>query len=87
VEVSGLVQRFQYSVLQKIPRDLVFNFVSENYEEKSVNRSQMDTKCKTCDRYVILEKKTLFLDITSTNVDTHVPSLYQCVETHSIEVL
>jgi hypothetical protein len=30
-------------------------------------------------------KKKLFLDISSTNIDTLVPSLYQCVETRSIE--
>jgi hypothetical protein len=37
---------------------------------------------------VILEpgKKHLFLDISSTNIDTLVPSLYQCVETRSTEV-
>jgi hypothetical protein len=33
-----------------------------------------------------LKKKHLFLDISSTNIDTLVPSLYQCVETRSIEV-
>jgi hypothetical protein len=32
------------------------------------------------------KKKHLFLDISSTNIDTLVPSLYQCVETRSIEV-
>jgi hypothetical protein len=33
------------------------------------------------------EKKTVNLDISSTNTyDTLVPSLYQCVETRSIEV-
>jgi hypothetical protein len=32
------------------------------------------------------EKKHLFLDISSTNIDTFVPSLCQCVETHRIEV-
>jgi hypothetical protein len=37
---------------------------------------------------VILEpgKKHLFLDLSFTNTDTLVPSLYQCVETSSIEV-
>jgi hypothetical protein len=33
-----------------------------------------------------LEKKRLFHDISSTNIDTLAPSLYQCVETRSIEV-
>jgi hypothetical protein len=32
-------------------------------------------------------EKKLFLDISSTNIDTLVPSLCQCVETRSIEVL
>jgi hypothetical protein len=36
-------------------------------------------------RYSNLEKK-LFLDIFSTNIDTPVPSLYQCVKTRSIQV-
>jgi hypothetical protein len=33
-----------------------------------------------------IEKKKLFLDISSTIFDTSVPPLYQCVETRSIEV-
>jgi hypothetical protein len=32
-------------------------------------------------------EKRLFLDISSTNIDTLVPSLYQCVKTRSLEVL
>jgi hypothetical protein len=36
--------------------------------------------------YSNLKKKFLFLDISSTNTDTLVSSLYQCVKTHSIEV-
>jgi hypothetical protein len=37
-------------------------------------------------RYLNLENH-LFLDMPSTSIDTLVPSLYQCVETSSIEVL
>jgi hypothetical protein len=39
-------------------------------------------------KYVIFEpgKKHLFLDISSANISTLVPSLYQCVETRSIEI-
>jgi hypothetical protein len=44
----------------------------------------MDSKRKKCD--IRTWKKHLFLDISSTNIDTLVPSLYQCVETHSMEV-
>jgi hypothetical protein len=54
------------------------------YEGESVYRSQMDIKRKTCD-IQIWKKKYLFFDI-STNINTLVPSLYQCVETHSKEV-
>jgi hypothetical protein len=36
--------------------------------------------------YLNLEKKNLLLDISSINIDTLVPSLYQGVETRSIEV-
>jgi hypothetical protein len=32
------------------------------------------------------KKKHSFLDISSTNIDTFVPSLYQCVETRSVQV-
>jgi hypothetical protein len=32
------------------------------------------------------EKKHLFLDISSTNIDKLVPSHYQCIKTRSIEV-
>jgi hypothetical protein len=49
------------------------------------NWSQMGIKTKTCD--IRTWKKHLFLDISSTNIDTLVPSLYQCVETRIIEVL
>jgi hypothetical protein len=36
--------------------------------------------------YSNLERKQLFLYVSSTNTDIIVPSLYQCVETRSIEV-
>jgi hypothetical protein len=55
-----------------------------SYEEESLNRSQMDIKRKASS--VRTWKKRLFLDMTSTNVDTLVPSLYQCVETLSTEI-
>jgi hypothetical protein len=54
------------------------------YEGESVNRSQMDIKRKTY--YIRTTKKHLFLDISSTNIDILVLSLYQCVETRSIQV-
>jgi hypothetical protein len=54
------------------------------YEEESVSRSQMDIKRKSCD--IRTWKKHLFLDISSTNTDTLVPSLHECIETCSIEV-
>jgi hypothetical protein len=44
----------------------------------------MDTKRKTCD--IRNWGEHLFLDIPSTNIDTLVPSLYQSVETRSMEV-
>jgi hypothetical protein len=37
-------------------------------------------------RYLNMEKKHLFLDIPSANVETLVPTLYQCVQTRSIKV-
>jgi hypothetical protein len=44
------------------------------YKEQSVNRSQMDTKRKTCD--IRTWRKHLFLNISSTNIHTLVPLLY-----------
>jgi hypothetical protein len=45
----------------------------------------MDIKRKTS--YIRTCKKLIyFLDISPSNTDTLVPSLYQCVETRSIEV-
>jgi hypothetical protein len=44
----------------------------------------MIIKRKTCD--IRSWKKHLFLDISSSNIDTLAPWLYQCVETRSIEV-
>jgi hypothetical protein len=55
-----------------------------NYKGESVNRQQIDIKRKTC--YIRTWKILSFLDIFTTNIDTLVSSLYQCVETHSIEV-
>jgi hypothetical protein len=46
--------------------------------------SQMDIKCKTRD--IRTWKKHLILDMSSTDIDTLVPSLYQCVETRRMEV-
>jgi hypothetical protein len=43
------------------------------YEGESVNRSQIDIKRKTCDKQTW--EKHLFLDISSTNIDTLIPSL------------
>jgi hypothetical protein len=43
----------------------------------------MDIKRKTCD--IRTWEKYIFLDISSTNIDTFVPSLYQCVGTRRIE--
>jgi hypothetical protein len=45
----------------------------------------MDIKYKTCD--IRTREKHLFLDISSTNIDTLVPSLYHCVENGIIVVL
>jgi hypothetical protein len=44
----------------------------------------MDVKRKAYD--IRTWKKHLLLDISSTNIDTAVPSLYRCVETRSTEV-
>jgi hypothetical protein len=63
---------------------LYLNNRTSKYQVGSVNRSQMDIKRKPCD--IRTCKKRLFLDISSTNIDTLVPSLYQCVKTRSIEV-
>jgi hypothetical protein len=59
-------------------------FYLRNYKEESLNRTQMDVKRKIYD--IRIWEKHSFLDISSTNIDTLVPSLYQCVETRSIEV-
>jgi hypothetical protein len=56
----------------------------DKYEGESVNRSQIDIKCKTYD--IKTWKKRLFLNVSSTNIDKLVPLLYKCIETHSIEV-
>jgi hypothetical protein len=50
-----------------------------------VNKSQMDIKRNTYE-YSNRGGESLFLDTSSTNIDTTVPSLYQCVETRSTEV-
>jgi hypothetical protein len=62
-----------------------FSSYRSMYEEESVRRPQMVIKLNTCD--IRTWRKNLFLDISSTNVNTHFSSLYQCVETLNIEVL
>jgi hypothetical protein len=54
------------------------------YEGESVNGSQIDSEHKACD--IRTWRKHLFLNVTSTNIDTLVQLLHQCVEIHSIEV-
>jgi hypothetical protein len=54
------------------------------YEGESVNTSKIDIKRKTCD--IRTWKNHLFLDISSTNIDALVSSLYQCVETSGIDI-
>jgi hypothetical protein len=54
------------------------------YEGESVNMSQMNIKRETYD--IRTWKKHLLLDISSANIDTLVPSLYQCVGNRSMEV-
>jgi hypothetical protein len=56
------------------------------YEGESVNRSQLDIKLIACDTRTLKKHVGLFLEISSTNIDTLVPSHYQCVETCNIEV-
>jgi hypothetical protein len=54
--------------------------INRQYERESVNTSQIDIKTRdirTCTKH-------LFLDISSTNIDTSVPSLYQRVKTCSL---
>jgi hypothetical protein len=58
--------------------------LNPTYYGESVNRLQMDIKRKKCD--IRSRKEHLFLNISSTNIGTLVPSLYQCVETCSSEV-
>jgi hypothetical protein len=46
----------------------------------------MDIKCKAHDIQTCEKHLCVFLNLFSTNIDTHVPSLYQCVETHGMVV-
>jgi hypothetical protein len=67
---------------RKLNRNLTDCLVSEL---DKVNRSQIDIKRKTYD-IRNWKRKHLFLDLSSTNTDTLVTWLYQCVETRSMEV-
>jgi hypothetical protein len=58
--------------------------VASTCEGESVNRSQMDIKRKIYDTRTW--KKHSFLYISSANIHTLVPSLYQRVETRCIEI-
>jgi hypothetical protein len=49
-----------------------------------MNKPQIDIKRETCE--ILTWEKHLFLDIYSTSIDMRVPSLYQPVETLSMQV-
>jgi hypothetical protein len=95
-ESSRNVQYIKYSIRRRrkgepsrhLPPPGVLEKIKQKvcHEKEPVNRSQMDVKRKTCDIRT-LKKNILFLHISSVNFDTLVPSLYQCVETLSTEVL
>jgi hypothetical protein len=74
VKIRGSLQIFPFINLSRL-----LGKFRTMYEEESVNRSQMDIK------HMIFEPeiKELFLDISSSNIDTLVSSLYQCVATLS----
>jgi hypothetical protein len=72
-------------VLYIMPGPLPFTPFQIYYEGVTVNILQMHIKRKTCDTGTW--QKHLCLDISSTNTDTLVPSLYQRVEFRSMEVL
>jgi hypothetical protein len=59
-------------------------FTIKSYDGESVNRSQLNIKLQTCD--IQVWEKHLFLDMSSTNIDTLVPTLYQYFEACSIDV-
>jgi hypothetical protein len=67
-------------------RSLYSREMSYGYEGGSVYTSQININRKECDFWT-WKKKHLFLDISSTNTDTLVPSLYQCVETQVLWLL
>jgi hypothetical protein len=71
-DMFSYTSNFSQNIRRHIPEDT----------RESINRSKMDIK------HIIFEpeEKHLFLDLSSTNIDTLVPSLYQCAETRSIEV-
>jgi hypothetical protein len=51
-----------------IGNQIYWILTERNCEGESVNRSQMDVKCKACDIWTW--KKRLFLDTSSANIDT-----------------
>jgi hypothetical protein len=54
------------------------------YEGQAVNRPQIDIKHKVCG--IRTRKIVYFSTYTSNNIDTSVPSLYQCTENRSTQV-
>jgi hypothetical protein len=80
--IGGSYERIQeMAVIYDSERYLCF---SQYYVVEPVNRSQIDMKRKTCDIRTWGGKK--ILGISSTNIDALLPSLYQCVETHSTDL-
>jgi hypothetical protein len=75
-QIYMLSNRIKYRILFHIPHTYTYMHMHV-YQGESVNMSQMDIKCKTCD--IRIWKKHLFLKISFTNIDTLVPSLHECV--------
>jgi hypothetical protein len=74
-----------YSTMEKCVLHLSLTiFLICSYEWESVNRIQMDIIRKT--HNIQIWEKHLSLKISFTNIDTLVPLLYQCIESHSTEV-
>jgi hypothetical protein len=78
----NLMTTFAKTYLDSLLSLYLLYYIILYYEGESVNRSEMDIESKICD--IRNWTKHLYLEISSTNIDTLVPLLYQCVETRKI---
>jgi hypothetical protein len=74
---QGMKTQIKWGAMHSVAGNLENSARLEIYEGQSLNRSQMDIKREKCDIRTRKKKTIFFVDTSSTNIDTFVPSIYE----------